>query len=311
MPICIHCRTPISTLYTTYAAADDRALGKGVRLTQCPRCKRFADKYVEHDFVVLFIDLVLIKPEVYRHLLVNRLEGGRRKGGFDKGVEREIYILTKPLSKNLQKSIIRLFILLVLFDVYLTWARIEKSNNNSLSLPSPPHLSSQSTTTSNSSSSSTQHSPPSPLQSQPLLVQYIFFLFLTLLTTLSFHIPIHILTSPPPLPFPLAPFLQSLTRPVTTLYNFLIPHFPHPTLLSTALLVSSCTKLFPMLLLVWEYDLKSAATAVSWAVIVNNVAALEILMGCGFLRAGVLVGVGEGIRGVVERGVLGAVGLGG
>lgn len=87
MPICIHCTHPIPTLYTTYAAADDRALGKGVRLTQCPRCKRFADKYVEHDFVVLFIDLVLIKPEVYRHLLVNRLgergdEKGR-KGGFD------------------------------------------------------------------------------------------------------------------------------------------------------------------------------------------------------------------------------------
>lgn len=64
MPICISCRTPVKTLYTTYSKADDRALGKGVRLTQCPNCKRFADKYVEHDFVVLFIDLVLIKPEV-------------------------------------------------------------------------------------------------------------------------------------------------------------------------------------------------------------------------------------------------------
>ena len=64
MPICIECRYPISTLYTTYSKADDKALGKGVRLTQCPRCKRFADKYVEHDFVVLFIDLVLIKPQV-------------------------------------------------------------------------------------------------------------------------------------------------------------------------------------------------------------------------------------------------------
>lgn len=54
----------MKTLYTTYSKADDRALGKGVRLTQCPKCKQFADKYVEHDFVVLFIDLVLIKPEV-------------------------------------------------------------------------------------------------------------------------------------------------------------------------------------------------------------------------------------------------------
>ena len=93
MPICIECRYPVNQLYTIYSAADDRSLGKGVRLTQCPRCKRFADKYVEHDFVVLFIDLVLIKPQVcihvsvclhnltsnniwkvYRHLLFNRLE---------------------------------------------------------------------------------------------------------------------------------------------------------------------------------------------------------------------------------------------
>jgi len=64
MPICIECGYKLANLYTTYSKADDRSLGKGVRLTQCPRCKRFADKYVEHDFVVLFIDLVLIKPQV-------------------------------------------------------------------------------------------------------------------------------------------------------------------------------------------------------------------------------------------------------
>ena len=98
MPICIECRYPVRQLYTTYSKADDRALGKGVRLTQCPRCKRFADKYVEHDFVVQFIDLVLLKPQVtrfmeylvykslhrvqvYRHLLFNRL--GREDDRFD------------------------------------------------------------------------------------------------------------------------------------------------------------------------------------------------------------------------------------
>lgn len=64
MPICIECRYPVATLYTTYSKADDKTLGKGVRLTQCPRCKSFADKYVEHDFVILFIGLVLIKPQV-------------------------------------------------------------------------------------------------------------------------------------------------------------------------------------------------------------------------------------------------------
>lgn len=64
MPICIECSYPVSHLYTSYSKADDHSLGKGVRLTQCPRCEKFADKYVEHDFVVLFIDLVLIKPQV-------------------------------------------------------------------------------------------------------------------------------------------------------------------------------------------------------------------------------------------------------
>lgn len=63
MPICIECSYPVSHLYSAYSRADDRSQGKGVRLTQCPRCLRFADKYVEYDFVVIFIDLVLIKPQ--------------------------------------------------------------------------------------------------------------------------------------------------------------------------------------------------------------------------------------------------------
>ena len=67
MPMCINCSHSVPHLYTVYSKADDRTLGKGVRLTQCPNCKRFADKYVEHDFVVLFIDLVLIKPQVCTH----------------------------------------------------------------------------------------------------------------------------------------------------------------------------------------------------------------------------------------------------
>lgn len=75
MPICIECSYPVSHLYSAYSRADDRSLGKGVRLTQCPHCKRFADKYVEHDFVVIFIDLVLIKPQVcYLDLLSLELQ---------------------------------------------------------------------------------------------------------------------------------------------------------------------------------------------------------------------------------------------
>lgn len=48
----------------------------------------------------------------------------------------------------------------------------------------------------------------------------------------------------------------------------------------------------------------------SWAVIVNNVAALEILMDCGYVRAGVLVGIGAALRWVVADSVVREAGLG-
>lgn len=92
MPICIECRHPVKTLWTQYSGGAGE---KGnIRLTVCRKCGRFCDKYVEHDFVILFIDLVLIKPQVrllrrfqvlqlelqmtdneqvYRHLLHNTL----------------------------------------------------------------------------------------------------------------------------------------------------------------------------------------------------------------------------------------------
>ncbi|KAL1976761.1 hypothetical protein VTN31DRAFT_3043 [Thermomyces dupontii] len=268
MPICIECSFPVSHLYTTYSRADDRTLGKGVRLTQCPRCKRFADKYVEHDYVVIFIDLVLIKPQVYRHLLFNRL------GRDDNRVDR---------------SIVRLGILLLLFDVYLTWAHIEKS----------------------SSLAST------PLSNAPVIIQYLFFLTLNGLATFIHHVTVRLgasilvkrassatsgsfsdsdastpsaptfpgnQTSSPTklsrspsghdmqqkLPHPTPNSNQSSTSvpqstssagnqvPLRRVYTApaLIqplppPSPPSPSAISTALVVSSCPKLFPILLVIW------------------------------------------------------------
>ncbi|CAD0017247.1 unnamed protein product, partial [Aureobasidium pullulans] len=264
MPICIECRYPVSSLYTTYSKADDRTLGKGVRLTQCPRCKRFADKYVEHDFVVLFIDLVLIKPQVVR--------------------------TAAPTP-----SIIRLGVLLLLFDVYLTWARIEEampspSASDSVSMPTPSDPFSHPTSNATGSGQWNASSllPTSNLLSeQPIILQYVFFLVLCALETVSFHLPIRTLLS------------LRLPRPL----SYLIPHYPHPAVISTALLVSSFTKLFPLLLLIWKYDLPSSASAVSWAVIINNVAALEILLECGVIRAAILAAVGAVCRAGIAAGV--------
>ena len=187
--------------------------------------------------------------------------------------------------------------------MYLTWARIEK-----LALPdtSPYHPSSTSTAQ-NTSAASPLLLPhdgitnATVLQAHSLGLQYLFFLALVTLCTLAFHLPIRLVTAFNP---------SHLPHTLQAVWRRCIPHFPRPTPLSTALLVSSCTKLFPILLIIWDYDLPSSATAVSWAVFVNNVAALEILMDCGYVRAGVLVGVGAGLRTAVGWGILRMAGLG-
>ncbi|KAI4727052.1 ARV1-like protein [Aureobasidium sp. EXF-10728] len=317
MPICIECRYPVSSLYTTYSKADDRTLGKGVRLTQCPRCKRFADKYVEHDFVVLFIDLVLIKPQVGLRLQTPFVQSsGPRRWSLQRTSQ---HAMSVDQNSSQQPSIIRLGVLLLLFDVYLTWARIEEampssSATDTISMPTPsdPFAHPSSNATGSSDSSTSGLLPNSYLLSeQPIMLQYVFFLLLCALETVSFHLPIRTLLS------------LRLPRPL----SYLIPHYPHPAVISTALLVSSFTKLFPLLLLIWKYDLPSSASAVSWAVIINNVAALEILLECGVIRAAILAAVGavcragvgwvsfvtvqyDGLELMILQGILRAAGVG-
>ncbi|KAI0206192.1 Arv1-like family-domain-containing protein [Astrocystis sublimbata] len=249
MPICIECRHPVRTLWTQYSGTGDAS--SNIRLTVCRNCGRFCDKYVEHDFVVLFIDLVLIKPQVYRHLLHNTLMRDRDK--FD-------------------PSIIRLGTLLLLFDVYLTWARIEKQESTP-------------TTGSNNLGA---------LARQPIVLQYIFFLILCTFSTMAFHLSIRFLTSSPASPL-------SLLR--------LLPTYTRPNSVSTALLVSSSTKLFPILMVIWDYDVPAAARSLGWAVVANNVEALEILLDCGYGVAVVLAAAGAISRWLVGRAVLWCVGV--
>lgn len=182
--------------------------------------------------------------------------------------------------------------LLLLFDVYLTWARIEKASliDASPLLPTSADL----------ATTATLPPPPSLLSSQTIILQYLFFLTLCTLETIAFHLPLRLLTSLPP------PDDRALVS-----VSALVPRYPHPNRVSTALLVSSCTKLLPILMVVWEYDLPSSASAVSWAVIVNNVAALQILLDCGYVSATLLAGVGALARAATGWALLRAVGLGG
>ncbi|KAK3353089.1 Arv1-like family-domain-containing protein [Lasiosphaeria hispida] len=247
------CRHPVKTLWRE--GGGDKAGGHNIRLTVCKNCGRFCDKYVEHDFVVLFIDLVLIKPQVYRHLLHNTLMKD---------------------EDEFAPSIIRLGVLLLLFDVYLTWARIERQ-----SLP-------------DDESDGSGPSNFGRLTQQPIVYQYLFFLLLCTLSTIAFHGSIRFLTS-------------SRYSPLSALG--ILPQYSRPNSVSTALLVSSSTKLFPILMVIWEYDVPAAARSLGWAVVANNVEALKILLDCGYGVAALLATAGALSRWAMGRAVLWAAGL--
>lgn len=214
--------------------------------------------------------------------------------GLLPSLKSDTFILT---SRCRQPSIIRLGTLLLLFDVYITWSSIEALPADLTSSSSVPSL--------------------------PILLQYAFYLILCALTTLAQHLTIRALAG--------TTFFKSTAHPSSpTLahsaiagtknagnagaestssemgYNF------RPNAISTALLVSSCMKLFPILMVVWKYDDVGGQVGrgVQWAVALQNLEALRILLGCSYLAAGSLVGVGTVARWLVGRVVLGAFGLG-
>jgi hypothetical protein len=210
-------------------------------------------------------------------------------------------------------DILRLGAPLILFDVYLTWTRIERS----------------------ASSTST-------FNNAPILTQYIFFLTLNIIATAAQHFTIRTLVqrfltipsshsslSPPPASSSSngSPDKDSMAGTPSSL-PVTVPGRATPAAISTALLVSSCTKLFPILLVIWptstqsedgaEQEVNSNATFASrassyigWAVLINNIEALLILLNCGYIFATGLAVAGAVARIAVERLILGMVGLNG
>ena len=65
---CVGCLHPCASLYKT--------LGKGgsvIKLTPCTKCARpSADPYCEREWLLVVLDLILLRKEAYRHVLWNR-----------------------------------------------------------------------------------------------------------------------------------------------------------------------------------------------------------------------------------------------
>ncbi|KAF9031515.1 Arv1-domain-containing protein [Hymenopellis radicata] len=111
MPICTTCTRHVPYLYTVYESAYN------LRLEQCPSCGAFADPYVEHDSLLLLIDLILLKRGVYRHLLYNRGSEPRRIGQQDD-------VSRKPPRWSL---IVPIGGTLTALDAFIRWSHLSTS----------------------------------------------------------------------------------------------------------------------------------------------------------------------------------------
>ncbi|GAA5821582.1 hypothetical protein JCM3770_005303 [Rhodotorula araucariae] len=63
---CVHCSARVPSLFVKFADPSNTSL------VQCPACGQLADIHLSFPFEVLLLDIVLLKPPVYRHLLRNR-----------------------------------------------------------------------------------------------------------------------------------------------------------------------------------------------------------------------------------------------
>lgn len=131
--VCIHCGSYLPSLYEKYGSSH-------IRLSVCHHCNNIADKYIEYDNVLLFLDLILIKPNAYRHTIYNVFMASgsdpcREMIQKRKPDKQETVPSTNALdgrscnerSFSLLPLIFRLTILMILFEVYVTWAYQEKS----------------------------------------------------------------------------------------------------------------------------------------------------------------------------------------
>ncbi|XP_065036298.1 protein ARV 2-like isoform X1 [Musa acuminata AAA Group] len=73
---CVNCGSGIRSLFVQYSPGN-------IRLMKCEPCKAVADPYIECEFMIILIDMILHKRKAYRHLLFNMLNLG---AGDSKGI---------------------------------------------------------------------------------------------------------------------------------------------------------------------------------------------------------------------------------
>lgn len=219
--ICIECGNfNIECLY-------DRYESDYIKLTICPRCEKVVDKYIEFDNVILFIDVLLLKRQAYRHLAYNLtetelLKDERTHRGYKQATESLVDYFRTVMNRY--KHISRLILLIMLFEVYLIWAYEERKPTHSLI--------------------------SNYILNQKVQYQYLFFILKLSSQQVIFNGSIILL-------FQMFGWGSKLNKMLNDKFQFAFQNL----VLLTTVLISSSIKLFPILMLIWPYDKTSISSS--------------------------------------------------
>lgn len=257
--ICVNCSEPIESLYTTYQNGH-------IKLTDCKNCGSEADKYIEFDNVLIFIDVLLLKPQAYRHIVFNVLS---QDVGSEVCAEDTV---SSWFKRNRNLSRIRL--LMILFEVYLTWAYQEKNYN-----------------------SGTWRSKylvfNNVLQSNAFL-QYFYFLLKCLVDHLvTYQVVLYFINH----------WVHWVPNPASNQSKMNLRQYTNH-IISLTILLSGGTKLFPILMLIWPYNNLTMTNVISSAADLNLAESLRMVTGCSFLQSFTIFNAVIAARFVVTRLVL-------
>lgn len=129
--LCVECATPVKCLYVYYSPDN-------IHTVKCGACGKFADKYIECDMMLIFIDLLLLRAPAIRHVVFNSMaekQGSPPPNTRASPSAESAARLSSPMPPAVQQRhvfgvpsiVLRLLIFVSLLDVFIQWAMSEKS----------------------------------------------------------------------------------------------------------------------------------------------------------------------------------------
>ncbi|CAK7901346.1 protein Arv1p [[Candida] anglica] len=265
--ICVECGHPgIEALYSKYKSDY-------IRLSICNQCGMVADKYIEFDNVILFLDILLLKPQAYRHLCYNEIEseliqGYKQYPTTSRDSRSKLTKFWRTLASY--KKIVRLMVMTILFEVYLIWAYEEKKIDRIPTMDVILNL--------------------------DVSGQYLYFILRSVSEQICFHT-----------------CLQYIFQRCFGWGHITSPNIPKASqwgynvaVLLVVVLVSNSVKLFPILMLIWPYDNSTNfALFINIVGFFNTVEALRVITKCRYIGIVFAIVISTLISRLVSKALLG------